>query len=100
MNSLLPLIIFLIFLTTVIIMVAYKYDKTKKRVEQHEAEGTITKTATPDSMSKYELRNYTVNYLKDGKQETTTLQAQNYLDAKYQAIVNLDVDPKSILSVV
>jgi hypothetical protein len=82
------------------VLVARTYSERMKRIQEHIQNNDIVPYGTPESLEKVETREYTVTYMKHGEERRTSLRARNYLDAKYQAMINFDVDRASILSVV
>lgn len=81
-------------------IVARRYFKRLAKIEEHIQNDDIIPAIVADTPVKEPIRIYAVRYIKDGQEHLTRLNARSYLDAKYQAIVNLDIDLKSILSVV
>lgn len=94
------IIIFFILLFVLSVIIAKRYDDKKNRLAEHEKSGGISPAHSPESVARGDLRKYTVKYRKNGFTYTTRIEAQSYLDAKYQTVIQHDVDVKSILSVV
>lgn len=88
----LPVIIFVLFLFVLIIVVANRYDRHKTAWEQH--------GKAPDFFLEENLRTYNAVFEKDGIVQKATIDAKDYMDAKYRVAVLFDVAPTSILSVV
>lgn len=92
----------LICLAAILILIFYltavKYDRGKKRVEEHIKKGDIL--PDPASQSVHALRDYTVSYQEDGVLGKFHAKALDRFDAKFKAITHLNIKMESIFSVI